>query len=154
MAHGWVLFLVSATRSPVPHCDVERAGLEHSLGLGWGALRRLHETQKLLKQTSVHPIGCRSMNKCSSQENICFSQPSWTSNQPRRLISSSSSSTTQNQRTRELNLWFSTLTPQDGFPTGYLPFSSESPLKGTGLYPTIFLPFLSNYMCIFLIAWL
>lgn len=68
MDHGWVLVLVSATRSSVPHCDVGRAALEHSLGLGWGALRRSHETQKLLKWTSVRLIRCRSMNKCSSQE--------------------------------------------------------------------------------------
>ena len=50
------------------------------------------------------------------------------------------------------NLWLESLTPQGGCPAMYSSFSSEFPPRGMGPCLIAFLPFLPNYMCIFLTA--
>lgn len=51
-----------------------------------------------------------------------------------------------------IHLWLLPLTPKGNYPTVYSPLSFESPPRDTGPYLVAFLPFLPDYMCIFLLA--
>lgn len=147
MDHDWVLFLVSATRSPVPHCDVERAGWEHSPSLGWGALREVAWNPETIKADL-----CPSYQVQVNEQMLLTREMYASHNPPGPLIQPGGSSLPP--RTREVgnSICGSQHSPPQGWVSSwvfalFLWVSSQ----GHRSLSTIFLPTV-NYMCIFLIA--
>ena len=127
--------------SPLPSHGCPRSGVLGNLA----AARADLSSPALGGQASVLVLPT-SRVQCSQSPPVSPPVPR-ASNQPRGFISP-----VQDPRTGVSNLRLSLLIPQGRCPATYSPFSSKFPSRSTSPNLIVFLPFLLDYICIFLTA--